>query len=115
MHKPRILIVEDQLLISTNIRLLLKFNNYEVFGVAQNAEEAFKMLENERPDLILMDIALPGDIDGIDIANEINKKWNIPLIYITAKKDRQQTFFRFDCSYLLRINLPVTFAYLHSC
>ena len=89
MHKPRILIVEDQLLISTNIRLLLKFNNYEVFGVAQNAEEAFKMLENERPDLILMDIALPGDIDGIDIANEINKKWNIPLIYITAKKDRQ--------------------------
>ena len=88
MDKTKILIVEDQILVSTNIRLLLKFNGYEIFGIVTSAEEALDSLNNdEKPDLILMDIMLPGKMDGIEAADLIFKKWNIPVIFLTARTD----------------------------
>ncbi|MFA6571531.1 MAG: ATP-binding protein [Bacteroidota bacterium] len=87
MAKAKILIVEDQVIISTNVRLLLKFNDYDVTGIASTADEAFKLIEEKPPDLILMDISLPGKLDGIEATIIINEKWNIPVIYLTAHTD----------------------------
>ncbi|MBI5326352.1 MAG: response regulator [Ignavibacteriae bacterium] len=87
MAKGKILIVEDQPVVSQNIKLMLKYNGYEVAGVAPTADEAIKMIGDEKPDLIVMDIALPGKLDGIDATNIITEKWNIPIIYLTAHSD----------------------------
>ncbi len=89
MKDKRILIVEDQQLISTNIKLLLKFNNYEIAGIAETADQAFEILDNEKVDLILMDIALPGSLDGIQAAEIIIGRFNLPIVYLTVKKDAE--------------------------
>ncbi len=87
MAKGKILIVEDQAVVSQNIKLMLKYNGYEVSGIAATADEAIQMISEEKPDLIVMDIALPGKLDGIDATNIITEKWNIPIIYLTAHSD----------------------------
>ena len=87
MAKGKILIVEDQPVVSQNIKLMLKYNGYDVSGIAPTADEAMQMITEERPDLIVMDIALPGKLDGIDATNIITEKWNIPIIYLTAHSD----------------------------
>jgi len=87
MTKGKILIVEDQPVVSQNIQLMLKYNGYEVMGIAPTADDAMQMINDERPDLIVMDIALPGKLDGIDATNIINAKWDIPIIYLTAHSD----------------------------
>ncbi len=87
MVKAKILIVEDQKMISTNIRMLLKMNDYTYTDIAVTGKEALASIEKNKPDLILMDIALPGETDGIELANIVNERWNIPIIYLTLKKD----------------------------
>ena len=87
MEKPKVLIVEDQELVRTNLKLLLKVNNYDIAGMATNAKEAFEIIENNVVDLVIMDIALSGELDGIETARIIKDKWNIPVVYLTAKKD----------------------------
>ncbi|TAL68576.1 MAG: response regulator [Bacteroidetes bacterium] len=87
MAKGKILIVEDQPVVSQNIKLMLKYNGYDVGGVASTSEEAMKLIEMDRPDLIIMDISLPGKLDGIDATNIITERWNIPIIYLTAHSD----------------------------
>jgi PAS domain S-box-containing protein len=89
MAKPKILIVEDQKIISTNIKLLLKYNQYNISGVVETADDAFRSIKETIPDLIIMDITLPGDMDGIDIANRIYQRWDIPVIFLTAHKDEK--------------------------
>lgn len=89
MARVKILIVEDQDIVSSNIKLILKLKEYEYTDIARTGKEAIESLERIRPDLIIMDIALPGKTDGIDIAKIVNDKWNIPIIFLTAKKDVQ--------------------------
>ncbi len=87
MDKPKVLIVEDQELIKTSLNILLKVNQYQVIGMASNADEAFQIIENKQVDLVLMDIALNGELDGIEAAKIIIEKWDLPVVYLTAKKD----------------------------
>jgi CheY-like chemotaxis protein len=89
MAKPKILIVEDQKIISTNIKLLLKYNNYDITDVVETADDAIRSIKQKEPSLIIMDITLPGREDGIDAANRINKNWDIPVIFLTAHKDEK--------------------------
>ena len=89
MSKGKVLIVEDQAVISTNIEIMLKHKGYEIAGVAKTGEDALKNIELSIPDLVLMDIALPGNLDGIDTTQIINKKWDIPVIYLTAHTDQE--------------------------
>ncbi len=85
----RILIVEDEAILAEDLGLSLKNLGYVVKGKVSTGEEAVKLAETLRPDLILMDIKLQGDIDGIEAADQIRKRLDIPVIYLTgyAEKD----------------------------
>jgi len=81
---PRIMIVEDELATALVLEELLKNLGYEVAGVAHSGEEAVDMAKELTPDLILMDIVLPGEMDGIDAARKIGHELDIPVIFLTG-------------------------------
>ncbi len=87
MEKTRILIVEDDMIIAANISLQLSNLGYEVTGIETKAEEAIHHALETKPDMILMDIQLRGQSNGIDAAKAIRKYLDIPLIYLTANVD----------------------------
>ena len=84
MPKEKIFIVEDQEVVYTNIKFLLGRKGYVVSGIATSGKDALKQLDKALPDLILMDINLPGDIDGIETTKKIKEKWDVPVIYLSA-------------------------------
>jgi len=84
-----ILIVEDDPVISELLSWRLKKLGYEVSGTAQSAYEALRQIEANPPDLILIDIMLQGEMDGIDLARQINIDYSIPFIYVTAYSDNE--------------------------
>ncbi|HMX81219.1 MAG TPA: response regulator [Ferruginibacter sp.] len=83
----KILVVEDELIIAEDICNMLKKMGYVVSGNAMDAEEATEMLNQEIPDLVLLDINLGGKRDGITLAEEINNKYQVPFIFITSYTD----------------------------
>lgn len=87
MEKTRILIVEDDMIIAANIGLQLSNLGYEVTGIETKAEAAIHHALENKPDLIIMDINLKGQSNGIDAAKAIRKYLDIPLIYLTANVD----------------------------
>ena len=87
MHKAKVLIVEDDHISGLTLRKLLERKGYEITGVVPSGERALKSIEKNRPEIVLMDIWLDGDMDGIEATEHINDKWDIPVIYITAHTD----------------------------
>jgi DNA-binding LytR/AlgR family response regulator len=85
--KARILIVEDDMIIAANISLQLSNLGYEVTGIESRGEDAVNHAVENQPDIILMDIQLKGNINGIEAAKQIQEKLDIPLIYLTANSD----------------------------
>lgn len=84
MAQKRILVVEDERIIAEDIkRTLLQFD-YHVIDIIPHGERVLKLYEELNPDLILMDIMLAGNINGIETASRIKEKHNIPIIYLTA-------------------------------
>ena len=71
MKKPRILVVEDDRIIARSLRLILEQLGYEVTALASTGQAAIREAEETKPDLILMDIVLDGDMDGIEAARVI--------------------------------------------
>jgi CheY-like chemotaxis protein len=82
----RVLIVEDEGIGAMDLKYTLKAMGHEVIYVASRGEEAIEKSSELLPDLVLMDIILKGDIDGITAAEEI-RKLNIPFIYLTANSE----------------------------
>lgn len=82
-----ILIVEDAGVLAMKIEIDLANMGHEVVGIADSAEEAFELTEKYSPDLILMDIALHGDMNGIDAAERICEQHDCKIIYMTAHTD----------------------------
>ncbi len=89
MKKAEILIVEDDILTANVIQKYLTNNGYDVTAIAPNAIKTFEELERVKPDLILMDIFLRDSIDGIQIAQQIKGKYDIPIIYLTADSSEE--------------------------
>ena len=87
MKKTRILIVEDEPVIGMDIHGSLKNLGYDVLAVVSTGEQACEKTDELKPDLILMDIVLPGKMDGIEAAKHIRQKYDIPVIYITAHSE----------------------------
>lgn len=88
MKKPvRILIVEDEMVIAANISLQLSELGYEVTGILSRGKEVLSHIEKDLPDIILMDIQLNGELDGIETAKLVQKAHQIPIIYLTANAD----------------------------
>ena len=82
--KHNILIVEDSPVIALSLEESLEELGYEVLASVDSGEEALTFVESKQPDLILMDIMLDGDLDGIETTEEITASHDIPVIYITA-------------------------------
>ncbi|HMC96369.1 MAG TPA: response regulator [Flavobacteriales bacterium] len=80
----KILIIEDETIISFGYRLQLERMGFEVIGTARSSEEAEELLRTERPDLIIMDIYLKGTKNGLELAQEIHQKDPIPILFLTA-------------------------------
>jgi CheY-like chemotaxis protein len=92
MTPPLILIVEDEGLIALHLREILANAGYQVLEPVASGEEALRQLEKRPlPDLILMDITLDGDLDGIETARQIQKGQTIPVIFLTAHSNSQIT------------------------
>jgi len=89
MVDERILIVEDEIITAEDIRESLLDMGYSVLGIVSSGEEAIEKLEADNPDLVLMDIMLMGEMDGIETANEIRSRFNIPVVYLTAYGDKE--------------------------
>ena len=84
IKKDKILVVEDEVLIAKDIAEILKEVGYDVVDCVLSGEEAIRKCEELKPHLVLMDIKLQGKMSGIDAAETILKKYNIPVIYLTA-------------------------------
>jgi len=87
MDKVRMLVVEDERIVSMDLQRRLKAMGYEIAGSAVSGEEAIEKAEKLRPDMVLMDIMLDGELDGTEAAEIIRARFSIPVIYLTAYAD----------------------------
>ena len=85
----KILVVEDETIIAMELELQLKRMGYDVVGRVGSGVGAIEKATELRPDLILMDIVMPGGMDGIDASKQIISKQNIPVIFLTAYADEE--------------------------
>lgn len=87
MSQLKILIVEDDIMISDSLKDILEMLDHKVVGVAANADDAIELCNQHSPELALLDIQIGGDIDGVDLAEIINDQFDIPFIFTTAFAD----------------------------
>ena len=88
MPESRILIVEDERVVANALARNLEGLGYQVVSAVASGEEALTKAEETRPDLVLMDIRLEGEMDGIEAAGLITSRFDIPVIFVTAYADR---------------------------
>ena len=101
--KGRILVVEDESIVALDIKNSLESWGYDVVGIAQTGEEAIQKSLRIHPDLVLMDIRLQGDMDGIETVRQIRTHVDIPFIYLTSYA---------DSNLLMRAKLTAPFGYV---
>ncbi len=89
MAKVKILIVEDESIVAKDIQNILINLGFDVPAVVSNGEDAISMAQKHKPELILMDIMIKGDMTGIDAAKKIKEKFNIPIVFLTAYADEK--------------------------
>lgn len=89
----KILVVEDEMIIAAKISMQLSSLGYEVTGILPSGETALIHIKENRPDIILLDINLKGNLDGIETAKRLQIEDSIPIIYLTANSD-EATFNR---------------------
>lgn len=80
----RILVVEDERIVALDLCSMLEDLGYLVVGVAATGAEAHGLASRQRPDLVLMDIRLQGDVDGIQAAAALRAEWDVPIVFLTA-------------------------------
>jgi PAS domain S-box-containing protein len=103
MAATKILVVEDEAIVAESIRIKLKKMGYSVISTASRADEAIRKTEEYLPDLVLMDIVLQGEMDGIEAAGQIHTRFDIPVVYLTAYSDEKT---------LLRAKITEPFGYI---
>lgn len=80
----KIIIIEDETIISFGYRLQLERLGFDVVGTARSSDEAEELLKEVEPDLIIMDIYLKGEKNGLELAQEIHARKQIPILFLTA-------------------------------
>ena len=84
MTKAKVFIVEDDIITAAALRNELRDLGYSICSFAISGEKAIKTAQQERPDVVLMDIKLCGEMDGFETAREIRSRFGIPIIYMTG-------------------------------
>ena len=87
--KPRVLVVEDEVITVMSLQHLLELWGYRMCGQASSGKEAIERAESEKPDIALIDVSLSGDINGIEAARQIRSLFDIPIIFITGYSDNE--------------------------
>jgi len=90
MPKAKIMIVEDEYVVARDIQKILENLGYEITAIEAGANDALKKAEQTRPDLALVDIVLRGEMDGIQAAEQLRSRFNIPVIFLTAYVDEKK-------------------------
>jgi two-component system, cell cycle sensor histidine kinase and response regulator CckA len=83
----KILIVEDEAIIADDIQMTLDDMGYETLGPVSTGQDALDMIAEYSPDLVLLDIRIRGELDGIDVANKLREEHPVPVIFLTAHAD----------------------------
>ena len=86
-NPPKVMVVEDEAIIALDIQRQLTTAGFAVAGKAQTAEAAFQEIERQHPDIVLMDIRLKGEMDGVQAAAIIRSRYALPVVYLTAHTD----------------------------
>ncbi|MFK7772513.1 MAG: response regulator [Saprospiraceae bacterium] len=87
MPKSQILIVENEMIIAADVSNQLSKLGYQIIGINTKGEDAISSIENNPPDIVLMDITLAGQMNGIQAAEYIIENFQIPLIFLTSNTD----------------------------
>lgn len=87
-YQKQILIVEDQFIEAHDLQLILERANYKVIGIVRSVDQALDAIQNQKPDLVFLDIMLKGDGNGIDLAHFLKEK-NIGFIFISANSSKR--------------------------
>jgi len=87
MANVDIVVVEDEGIVAMSFEVALQRLGYRVVGVADTAEAAVKLVREKRPGLVLMDIRIRGETDGVDAAREIALRYNVPVVFVTGNAD----------------------------
>jgi DNA-binding response OmpR family regulator len=90
MDKIKILLIEDEVIVSDNLKSILEKLNYEVVAIAANAKEAYAAAYKNKVDLVISDIQIEGPEDGIEVAKVFQETYNLPIIFMTAFNDDQK-------------------------
>jgi CheY-like chemotaxis protein len=90
MNKAKILVVEDEAIVAMDIADTLRKLGHEVTATVPSGERAIASIQENRPDLIIMDVGLEGEMDGIQTAEQIRAQFSIPVIYLTAFVDEKR-------------------------
>jgi two-component system response regulator len=81
---PRILVVEDEFIVALEMKVALEGMGFEVCGMVGTGKEALEVAVRERPDCVLMDVSLKGDMDGIEAARDIRARLGIPSVFMSG-------------------------------
>lgn len=107
--KKKVIIVEDDLILNLLYENYLERLGFETEGELVYGKTAIEAVKEHKPDLILMDISLEGEIDGIEAMKEIQKFSDIPVIYITGNSDMYHMERARETNYLDYLTKPVEF------
>lgn len=89
MINAKILVVDDEIIVAQNIESWLKRFGYHVPAIFSSAEQAIQHIKQEKPDLVLMDIHLAGEMDGVEAAQQIRTRFDIPVVFLSAYADTE--------------------------
>ena len=92
VSNTKILITEDEAIVAKDLESQVLQFGYQVVGIAATGQEAVKLAEQHKPDVVLMDIKLKGPMDGIEAAMEIRRQQGCGIVYVTAHTDRMTTW-----------------------
>jgi two-component system, response regulator PdtaR len=87
MNRHSVLIAEDEAIIAEDLRLLLRDSGYDVTAVVCTGQEAIERVDEFPPDLLIMDVRLQGNLDGVETAKMIRSSHDMPILYLTAFAD----------------------------
>lgn len=108
MKTKKVLVVEDEMIIALLIERMVTNLGHEVIGKVSSGEEAVAIALEDEPDLILMDIRLQGDLDGVEAMLKIRERKNIPVIYISGNTDAVHREKIEQTDYIEFLSKPIT-------
>jgi DNA-binding NarL/FixJ family response regulator len=88
-QQPKVLILEDEIMVAWSLREVLILTGYEVVGIAARVSDALCLAENTRPDVAIIDVRLAGDRDGIEAAQLLQQQFGIRAVFLTATWDKE--------------------------